>query len=83
VSQRQASGLFKLTAWRRVRVLLANLYRGVRRHGRRGRALLDGLRGGPGSTHDDGRRADARDQFWAEFREGQREAAARGAQRER
>jgi hypothetical protein len=64
--------------WRRVRLALVRLHATVRRHVR---AVLARSVARKHRTQEDYRDLDARARFWAEFREGQDEAAARSERR--
>ena len=64
--------------WRRVPLALRRLQAKVLRHVR---DLLGRSAASRRRTQEDGRERDARARFWAEFREGQDEAEARGGRR--
>jgi hypothetical protein len=72
-------GDLRTRVWRRVRQTLTHLCGWVWRQGR-GRVSGGLARGAAGSarTEGDGSYATSRTRFWNEFREGQREAEARG-----
>jgi hypothetical protein len=62
--------------WNRVRLALAPLSTWARRRGSRMRAFLRRSATNSERSEDDGRHVEARARFWAELREGQREAEA-------
>lgn len=64
------------------RLALARLYRRVRRQGGRMRGLFGYGAENTASTADECHHIEARARFWAEFREGQREADAQSARPE-
>lgn len=78
----QASGPFQGRMWNRVRLALAPLSAWVRRHGSRMRAFLRRSATSGARSEDGGRHVEARARFWAELREGQREAEAQCARRD-
>lgn len=65
--------------WRRLRRALAHHCGWVWRQGGRVRGLLGRGAAERARSEDDRRHVEARARFWAELREGQREAAAHGA----
>jgi hypothetical protein len=81
VRPQQTSGPIA-TMWRRSRLRLVQLFGWVWRQGRRGHAFLGRSATERARVEGDCRQVEARARFWAELREGQREAEALSARRD-
>jgi hypothetical protein len=82
VSRPQASDPSPRNVLKRMRQALASLLGRVWRHGTRLRARLAGIAAPGAPSQGDPRHAQARARFWAELREGQREAEAQCGRRD-